>query len=86
MVFEMRNGWIINAPIKQESELKLGCYRPFNPHHRIDPLTDARILLKRPGVDQIHATGPYNTAINHKDLTVQAQVSTAELKAPQLNR
>ncbi len=40
VIFKTRNGRIIDAPIKQKGELKLGGYWPLNPNHGIDPFTD----------------------------------------------
>ena len=78
----VRQGSRLHAPVELEHRAQRADDRPFGAHHRVHPLAHAVLLLEEPGIDEIHAAGVRDPAVDDDDLAVQPQVDAPERDLP----
>ena len=75
----------LQNPVADQHDAERDDGRAFEAHHRIDPFANSGILFEVPRIDQVHAPGPGNLAIDHNDLAVEPDVSATDHTAQYSN-
>ncbi len=68
----------LNLPVARVDHAHRGGDRTLHTCHQINPLANARVLLEKARVHQVHAAGVGDVVINHHHLAVLTQIHAAQ--------